>query len=116
MQKHISSFFGDHVDGGDDEIPGNARKNRCVNDPEVPYAMDAEFAVDHAPLIFRFHGAGAAGMVAPGVILDMTLQLLLSIKVPAGNLLFDNKGSYRIYHLAPELDPGDHRVEIRRRS
>ena len=75
--------------------------------------MDAEFAVDYSPLILGFHGTGAAGMVAPGVILDMTLQLLVSIKVPAGDLLFDNQGTYRIDHFASEFDPGNHCVEIR---
>src|SRR5262249_21753029 len=69
--KYIGSLFGDHIDGSNDEIAGNARKDRRIDNPEIPNAVHTEFAVDYPGLIFRFHRTRATGMVAPGVILDM---------------------------------------------
>src|SRR5262249_27434724 len=94
--KYIGSLFGDHIDSSNDEIAGNARKDRRIDNPEIPNAVHTEFAVDYAGLIFRFHRTGATGMMAPGVILDMSLQLIVSIQVPTGDLLFDNQTAYRI--------------------
>ena len=69
-------------------MAGNTGKDRCIDDPEISYAVDPEFAVNHAALVFRLHGTGAAGMVAPGVILDMAPQLIVSIEMAARDLLF----------------------------
>ena len=112
MQKHIGSLFGDHVDSGNDEMAWNAGKNRCVDDAEIPYTMDAELAIDHTALIFRFHGAGATGMMAPGVIFNMSFQLIVGIKMPTRNLLFCDQTANGIHYLSPKSDTGDNRIEI----
>ena len=74
--------------------------------------MDAEPAVDHATQILRLHGAGAAGVMAPGVVRDMLLQLIVGEEMAAGRLLFGDQIADRVGHLAPESDSGDDRVEI----
>ncbi len=74
--------------------------------------MNPEFAVNHSSLILRLHGAASAGVMAPGVVLDMPLQLIVGVEMAAGNLFFDNEIADRIGDFAPEFDPGDNRIEI----
>src|SRR5580704_3735661 len=77
-QNFIGGLFGDHVDGGNDEIARDSGKDRGIDDPEPANAVHPELAVDHAALFLRLHGAGTAGMVAPGIVRDMALQLVVS--------------------------------------
>src|SRR5262249_36840931 len=81
----VCRLLGDHKHGSDDEVAGNARKYRGIDDPKPADAMDLKAAVHHGSLVpesghirlprVAAHPAGATGVVAPSFVLDPFAQL-----------------------------------------
>src|SRR5215475_13329047 len=108
----VARLFGDHVDGAEDEQAGDFRKHRGVRYAQTLGTAHPEIAVEHRHrVVLGADLAGAAGVVAPGVILHEVAQLVARPHLRAGHDLVEGaRGPGR--DLAHELDPGDHAVEV----
>ena len=51
FQDHVARLLADHVNGCNDEEPGNLRKDGGINDPQVARAVDAEVPVHNCLFI-----------------------------------------------------------------
>src|SRR4051794_12371443 len=82
-KNRVGGLLGEHVDGSYGEVAGDARKNGGVDHAQTAEAVDAEAAVDHSAGRARLHRAGAAGMMAPGIVLNVGLERIVRSAVPA---------------------------------
>src|SRR5262249_19082604 len=108
----VARLFSDHVDGAENEQAGDPWEYRSVHHPQAFGAAHPEIAVEHRHRVVRAADlAGAAGMVAPGIVLDEIAQLVARAYLRAGHdLVEDARGPPR--DLAHELDAGDDAVKV----
>src|SRR4029077_12345460 len=77
-------------------------------------SMHPEIAVENAALVSGTDGAGAGGMMPPGILCDEAFQIRLPDDIIAGRrLLGDQPLLFQLRRHPPhEFDPGDYRCEI----
>src|SRR5829696_6456985 len=88
LDDHVGGLLANHVDGRDDEVAGYLREDRRVHHAQPLDPPDAEAAVEHGRRVaFGADGARAGGVVAPRLVPDELAELVVGLKVGAGNLL-----------------------------
>ena len=133
MQEGVGRLLADHEDRREDEIAGDLREHRGVDDAEPPDAMDPEMAVQDCVLVGQVRGVGLptitphaarpARVVAPRFVDDPVAQRprwkafgraagVRGLEV-AGRLdLPGERRAGRLGDLAHRPDRLDHRVDI----
>src|SRR6476660_1688939 len=91
IQNGFGSLFRNHQDGRNDKVAWNARENGSIDHTQVADAINAEVAVDHPVLVLGLHCACPTGVVAPYIISDVLLQLVVGIEMAAGRFLLDDQ-------------------------
>src|SRR5260370_6142469 len=113
-EDHVRRLLGDHVDGADDEEPGNAGKDRGVDDAQPLGAMHAKIAAEHAAVLARANRAAAGSVVSSCCSPHIVLQLFVALARVAWLFLFgDQPLSLQLCRqFAHKAYPGHYRVEI----
>src|ERR1041385_7133462 len=91
----VGGLLSDGVDRGNDEEAGDLREHRGVDDAQALRTVDLELRVDDAALLGIADGAGARGVMAPGVVLDELGDLPGTAHVLARQLLLGDEPADR---------------------